>query len=232
MIKIDGKNSLVDLFFNTNNPFENNELYNLLKTETNIELTKSSLEIKIYNDYIVDQLEFSTSNEAYVLVFVENNFEDKFFNCPKELLDIINKPLILDYFKQKRTILQDFFSSQKNSIDLDRVCLKCNFYYKYFKNNKTIEIMSNNFSESDKRQDHLLFFIDSDKDWRIDFCNLSEKELKYVLNNFKSTSNNIFFGITSKEFCKKESFENTTLSEAKNYILKMVDENSSLKISI
>ena len=230
MIKINGNNSLQELFFNTNNSFDSDELRNELikkadfKKDFNI-----SFYISIRQDGINTILQIDKEKSSYKLKLVDNKFIDD--NCPKKILNIVNQPKILDFFTHKKAMLQDFFLSQKDHIDINEMSLE----YRMFKDNnkfaflKDIRIISNNMRSynSNETSKNMLSFGILEKIYNVTFLYLSEKELKYVLNNFKTIDETDILFNTDLEHSKNgEIFRSTSLNEVKDKILKIVDNNN------
>ena len=232
MIAINGKNSLEGLFFDANNSFDSDELRNELIKKTKLEKLNLSFYINIKNDDVMLWLRIKDRRNLYKLNFVDNKFKDNNSNCPKEVIDIINQSKALNYFSHKKEMLKDFFLSQKDYINIDEIQLGYGFYNIPYQNFKDLMLISKN-KDCNENLHYSLFFSNLKKQGRFSFLHLSEKELKYVLDNFKAIDKcKIDFRITYKDSYIPNLFESTTLSEVKKDILKIVDEVNKLDNSM
>ena len=238
MIKIDGKNSLEDLFFKKSNPFADLKLIDDFHKKTKFKKFNLFFNLGIVSDFVNFPFEIIEGKKSYKieLYSVKNEFIDNKFKCPKEILEIMNQPKVLDYFTHKKAMLQDLLLSQKNDINLVKTTLKYSgFSNEPFIIEKKLNIISRDSTPFEKGKNvYELSIMNQEIYSKIGFDNLSEKELKYVLNNFSNKDKrDIYIRITNMyKGSVNDFFESTTLSEVKKDILEMVDKHSDQKKSL
>lgn len=206
----------------------------------------NKFEIVFFNkDNIHYEHKFSLDNDKNLFVddLISIFVDETQIKTSNKLLATLNKPESIDYFLNKSEMLNDFFKHQQTVLNTDSIYIQ-NYYNKekFTKRKPKYSFFSSKLNIESKNINDISFFLSflleqPDKhilsDFNtIDFKNLSEEKVKYVLNNYE-TRGKIkrvmlypMFHDTPIQSYGFKTYLDVNLDEVKDELFKFVDECS------